>query len=147
MFKTRKGLLAIILLSLFWSGGWHLKDIFGGFGQSIRVSEKAEQHILRGDERGGGHRFGAGKPCKSEFPANWSGDEIIKRVKQIAANDNIDWRRQQNGYYVGQQDIDGVVVRVVLNKQRDDVVTAYPLNVKRNPCPRDAANDNRQDSE
>ncbi|PZO82954.1 MAG: RhsD protein [Micavibrio aeruginosavorus] len=146
MFKTRKGLLLIILLFLFAGYGSGLSDIQKLFSprEPITVSERARIHILQGDTRGGGHQFAAGKPCKSEFPASWNANEIIEEVEKIAANDSINWRRQKNGYYVAEQTVeDGTRVRVVLNARRDDVVTAYPVNVARNPCPmRVPANDN-----
>jgi hypothetical protein len=144
MFKTRKGLLAIILLSVFWYGGWKISDITKLLPHDVRITDEARMHILRGDERGGGHAFGAGKPCKSEFPATWSNDEIIEHVQKIAANDNLKWKKQDNGYYVSEQMVSGVKVRVVLDRERDDVVTAYPLNTGRNPCVRKPANDNKE---
>lgn len=99
--------------------------------------------MLHGDQRGGGHLHGTGKPCKSEFPADWDADEVTAHVKSVAANDNLDWEKQDNGYYVAEQAVEGIRVRVVLNRDRSGIVTAYPTNVKRNPCPR-AANDNRR---
>lgn len=149
MFKTRKGLLLVILLFLFAGYGSGLSDIQKLFSQPrpITVSETARVHILHGDSRGGGHQFAAGKPCKSEFPASWNGDEIIGAVERIAANDNLPWKRQKNGYYIAEETVgDGTRVRVVLNVRRDDVVTAYPVNAARNPCPaREPANDNYND--
>ena len=108
------------------------------------LTAEAEQHILYGDHRGGGHLHGTGVPCKSEFPADWDAYEVIDRVQAIAANDNLDWEKQDNGYYVAEQAVEGTRVRVVLNRDRSGVVTAYPTNVTRNPCPR-AANDNRRE--
>jgi hypothetical protein len=141
MFGTRKGLLLIILLFLLGAGGFGFDDIKGLFSSGPGLTEKAKIHILHGDERGGGHQFGAGKPCKSEFPNSWSSDEIIEEVTKIAANDNLQWKKQKNGYYVTEENVGGVRVRVVLNKSRKQVVTAYPVNVRRNPCPA-PANDN-----
>jgi len=97
-------------------------------------------HILYGDQSGGGHLHGAGKPCKSEFPASWSAEKIISTVERAAANDNIPWALQDNGYYVADVMADNIRLRIVLNNDKSEVVTAYPLNVQRNPCP---ANDNR----
>ncbi len=142
MLKTRKGLLAILLL-IFFSGGFSWLDFQDH--DDIVISDKRRLHILQGDARGGGHAFGTGRPCKSEFPKEWSNDEIITHVQTIAANDNLNWEKQDNGYYTATQTIENVRVRVVLNKNKDDVVTAYPLNLGRNPCPaRTPANDNDQ---
>lgn len=98
-------------------------------------------HILYGDQSGGGHLHGAGKPCKSEFPAGWSAEKIIGTVERAAANDNIPWQLQDNGYYAGDVMADNIRMRIVLNADKSEVVTAYPLNVQRNPCPE---NDNRR---
>lgn len=144
MLTTRKGLLAIILILLF-SGAFHLPNLplFHVDQKEIIISENRRAHILQGDSKGGGHAFGAGRPCKSEFPKEWSNDEIITHVQSIAANDNLDWEKQDNGYYTAIKTVENVRVRVVLNRDKDDVVTAYPLNTGRNPCPpRTPANDN-----
>ncbi len=104
------------------------------------ISPQRRIHILHGDKTGGGHKFGAGKPCKSEFPQDWDENEILETVTMIAANDNADWRQEDNGYHVTEQTENNVKVRVVLGPNKQRVITAYPTNVPRNPCP--AANDN-----
>lgn len=147
MLTTRKGLL-VILLMLFLTGALSLEKIGGilGYDGPVTVSDQRREHILQGDRTGGGHKFGTGKPCKSEFPKEWNSDEIIATVEQIASNDNLPWRRQRNGYYTAEEMVDGVKVRVVLNGRRDDVITAYPTNLDRNPCPAQTpANDNYND--
>ena len=99
-------------------------------------------HILYGDHSGGGHLYGMGKPCKSEFPRSWDAEQVLANIQNAAANDNADWQAQDNGYYVADVPVDGIKIRIVLNPDKDTVITAYPINVKRNPCP--AANDNRR---
>jgi len=106
------------------------------------LTEQAEKHILYGDARGGGHLHGIGKPCKSEFPEDWDEEEIVARVKDIAANDNLNWQEQGNGYHVAAEMVEDIRVRVVLNHDQTKIITAYPTNVPRNPCPR-PANDNK----
>lgn len=107
------------------------------------LTAQAERHLLYGDQRGGGHLHGVGKECKSEFPAQWDKDEVITHVKTVAANDNLNWKQQNNGYHVAEQNIEGIKVRVVLNNDRSKIITAYPTNVRRNPCPpKRPANDN-----
>lgn len=148
MFKTRKGLLLILIL--IWAGWFPFADDIKGMftskqhpqaGHKITLSTQAQKHILYGDERGGGHKHGIGRPCKSEFPEDWNNAKILNTVKMMAANDNTSWKEQNNGYYTSEQERDDVRVRVVLNRDKDAVITAYPVNVKRNPCPA-AANDN-----
>lgn len=111
--------------------------------REIILSRDRENHILSGDSKGGGHRYGTNKPCKSEFPKNWSDDYILSTVKTIAANDNLDWDQQGNGYYTAEDRVGAVKVRVVLAEDQQRIITAYPVNVRRNPCP-NAANDNNR---
>lgn len=110
--------------------------------REVILSSARENHILSGDVKGGGHRYGANKPCKSEFPKSWSDSYILNTVKTIAANDNLDWDQQRNGYYTAEDMIGAIRVRVVLAEDQQRIITAYPVNVQRNPCPA-AANDNK----
>lgn len=109
------------------------------FNEASIISPQRRDHILYGDATGGGHKFGAGKPCKSEFPEHWDEQTIVKEVGLIASNDNLDWEQQRNGYYVAEQKVGTVKVRVVKDRENKQVITAYPTNMPRNPCP---ANDN-----
>ena len=109
------------------------------FNKASAISPQRRVHILMGDKTGGGHMFGAGKPCKSEFPSDWNEEKIIETIDLIAANDNANWEQQRNGYHVHEQMVEGVKVRVVKGRENKQVITAYPLNMGRNPCP---SNDN-----
>lgn len=111
--------------------------------RQILLSEERAQHILYGDETGGGHKYGVGAPCKSEFPPEWDDERILSITKMIAANDNLPWKRESNGYYVSNQLVGKYNVRVVLGPQKREIITSYPLNGPRNPCPaKRPANDN-----
>jgi len=105
------------------------------FNRASAITPERRTHILYGDATGGGHLHGTGAPCKSEFPKTWSEDTIIKEVEVIAANDNLNWEQQRNGYYVTEQNVGTLRVRVVKGPQNKRVITAYPTNVPRNPCP------------
>ena len=94
--------------------------------QTIRVDT---QHILNR------HAHYSDMPCKSEFPTDWDDERIIATTKKIAANDNADWRQEDNGYYVTEDVVSGVKVRVVVDREESRVITSYPTNVERNPCP------------
>lgn len=106
------------------------------------LTEQAKIHILYGDATGGGHIYGTKRPCKSMFPEEWDADKIISSVELLAANDNLNWRQQKNGKYIAEDKIDGVNVRVVMGSERTKVITSYPLNAERTPCP--TANDNKK---
>lgn len=137
---------AILMISVaFAYGEFEHKDIDGNAlngARHIILTDSRAEHILYGDATGGGHRHGAGKPCKSEFPRDWSDTKIIETAKNIAANDNLNWRQEYNGYQVTEAWHDNVKVRVVINPRREEIITAYPTNLSRNPCPARAVNDN-----
>ena len=109
--------------------------------RDIVLSKDRAEHILYGDEYGGGHKYGVGAPCKSEFPVEWSDQHILSTIKTIAANNNLTWDRAHNGYYVAEDVRGDVRVRVVLGPKRTGVITGYPVNLPRNPCPHFPAND------
>jgi hypothetical protein len=94
------------------------------------------QHILYGDNNGGGHLHGMGKACESEFPAGWSAEDITRTVTALAANDNLGWKQSSNGYEVAETYDSGVKIRIVVDRRRNLIVTAYPLNMPRHACPR-----------
>ncbi len=110
-------------------------DLKQNFNNVSIISPERRTHILFGDATGGGHLYGTGVPCKSEFPKHWGEETIIKEVELIATNDNLNWEQQRNGYYVTEQDVGTVRVRVVKGRENKQVITAYPTNVSRNPCP------------
>ncbi len=101
----------------------------------VVITPERRTHILYGDETGGGHFHTANKPCKSEFPEDWSVEKVIETISLIAANDNLNWRKERNGYHVAEQQVENLEVRVVLDENRQSVITGYPINVARNPCP------------
>lgn len=105
------------------------------FNKASVISDSRRTHILYGDATGGGHLYGVGKPCKSEFPKHWDEETIIKEVELIAANDNLNWQQQRNGYHVAEQKVGTVKLRVVKDRENEGVITAYPTNTTRNPCP------------
>ena len=107
--------------------------------RSITLSDSRAEHILYGDASGGGHKYGVGAPCKTEFPRNWDDEKILNTAERIASNDNLDWRQEYNGYQVAEAWNDNVKVRVVIDPRRATIITAYPTNLPRNPCP---SNDN-----
>ena len=105
------------------------------------LTARALRHITTGDDRGGGHMAGQNAPCKSDFPAGWDAARIGQTVQRLAANDNLDWQSEGNGYQTAHASAEGLDVLIVVNPRSNEIVTAYPVNVPRNPCPR-AANDN-----
>lgn len=118
-------------------------DIKKTFAPDPVLTDAGLAHIAEGDNRGGGHLHGTGKPCKSEFPRDWTKARLEKEIPLLAANDNLTWTQQRNGYVVAETSVENLRLRIVVDPKDNEIVTAYPTNVPRNPCPaRDVANDN-----
>lgn len=101
-----------------------------------RLTPQGLRHITTGDARGGGHLAGLNRPCKTEFPRSWTAEVIARDLPRLAANDNLDWQRQGNGYATAETATpDGLRLRIVVNPAKNEIVTAYPVNLRRNPCP------------
>ena len=101
------------------------------------ISKQAKIHILYGDETGGAHYHTVTTPCKSLFPEDWDPNKIIDVTEKIAANDNLEWGARKNGNMYAKEIHDGIIVGVIMDPERKYVVTSFPLNATRNPCPTD----------
>jgi hypothetical protein len=91
----------------------------------FRVSAPARIHILIGDIKGGGHRFGANRG-KSEFPRSWSDDTIITAIEDVA-NDPASTRMQGRGgraILIGMRR--SVSVTVVVDLTDRYIITGFP---------------------
>lgn len=97
-----------------------------------RVTPKTRKHILDGDDTGGGHRAGTGESGKSEFPSDWSDDEIIQNIEDVANDPTIP--EQQSGPSIVKTGVrDGVEIKTVIDHSTGIIKTGYPTNVPRNP--------------
>jgi RHS repeat-associated protein len=95
---------------------------------------KARRHILDGDETGGGHRAGTGKPGKSEFPANWSDEQILHHISDIATDPAAPRVPQgNNGNIKVTGTRDGIDITVILDPTGSRIITGFPTSVPRNP--------------
>jgi len=94
------------------------------------VTPDRRKHILEGDKTGGGHRPGAGKRGKSEFPADWSDDKIIQEIEDIA-NDPATEAQPSGDRLVKTGTRDGVEIKVVIDPD-GEIVTGYPENAPSN---------------
>jgi RHS repeat-associated protein len=87
-------------------------------------------HILQGDATGGGHAF-PGLPGKSPFPAEWTADEVIHVISDVATGPSSTFT-QQGAKIIATGTRLGVDVKVVLTNTWD-ILTGYPTNLPRNP--------------
>ena len=93
------------------------------------------EHILDGDPvgNGGGHRGGTGKPGKSEFPPNWSDDEVMHEISDVAT-DPSSHRFPQGDREVAEGTRGLIDIRVILGGPGEDpIITGFPTNIGRNP--------------
>ena len=93
---------------------------------------KGRRHILDGDETGGGHRAGTGNPGKSEFPADWSDEQILHHISDVATDPASTRVTQGNGNIRVDGTRDGVDIRVIIDPN-GRIVTGFPTNLPKNP--------------
>ena len=99
------------------------------------ATPEKRRHILDGDDTGGGHRPGTGKPGKSEFPADWSDDKIMHAISDVAT----DPASNRSPGYLDRTKVqgthDGIDITVILGSPAEGggIWTAHPTNVPRNP--------------
>lgn len=81
----------------------------------IRMSAERRTHILEGDETGGGHRHGVGRPGKTEFPADWDDAKIMDHVLSVArAPDELPVQQRWNERWRVRGEREGVSIAAVL---------------------------------
>jgi Bacterial EndoU nuclease len=105
--------------------------------EAIRVGPERAAHILDGDRTGGGHRHGAGKPGKTEFPADWDDKKIVDALSDVARRLDLPPRRQEwNDRWVARGIRDDVGIVVVIARDgsiRTGWPTADSPGVVKNP--------------
>jgi hypothetical protein len=84
------------------------------------------------------HRFGAGKPGKTEFPATWSDSKILHNVSDVATDPKAvrGVGKYDSPYAIGERN--GINIRVDFYpvnhpKYGGKISTAYPVNTPPNP--------------
>ncbi|MGU3536734.1 EndoU domain-containing protein [Methylobacterium sp. A54F] len=97
------------------------------------VSRARRIHILDGDANGGGHRAGTGRTGKTEFPAHWDDDRIIREIESIANDPALSPHLQANGRNRFTGTRDGVEIEVIVDRDDTSIVTGYPTNTPANP--------------
>jgi hypothetical protein len=112
----------------------------------IRLTDAQRRtHLLGGDETGGGHRHGTGRPGKTEFPADWDDDRIVDAILAVARDpDQAPKHQNWNDRWRISGERDGV--RIVAVVQSDGSVwTAWPdrrsPGVTKNPATKNSVED------
>lgn len=96
--------------------------------EQFQLTPQRRIHILEGDASGGGHRADAGKPGKSEFPVSWDDEKIISVITRLANNTTLPMRASGRRYWIKTGEEEGLQIRIVLDREKGEIVTAYPLS-------------------
>lgn len=98
----------------------------------VDLTDFRKHHMLNN------HKYGAGKPDKTEFPQDWSDEKILHYVSDIATDSNATWGmgKWDSPYAIGVRE--GIEIRVDFYpeahpKYSGKISTAYPLNTPQNP--------------
>jgi hypothetical protein len=97
---------------------------------TARVTPERRRHIPDGNKNGGGHRHGTGIPGKSEFPADWTDEKIIRAIEDVANDPGSARLKQRNGRTKVSGTRDGIAVDVIVAPS-GEIVTGYPMRVPR----------------
>lgn len=86
------------------------------------------QHILTGDQKGGGHRYGAGRPNKTEFPKSWNDEKIYDTVTEILNQHEPVKQTKSSREFTAL--IDGINVHIYAKRDGENyfVRSVYPLH-------------------
>lgn len=93
--------------------------------ESIHLTAERRIHILDGDGTGGGHRYGTGRPRKSEFPEDWNDERIVTNILDVARNPDEPPIQQWNDRWICRGTRDQVVMDVAVQPD-GRVWTTYP---------------------
>ncbi|WP_273024148.1 hemagglutinin repeat-containing protein [Rheinheimera sp.] len=98
---------------------------------NVDLTNGRDGHILAN------HGSGAGKPDKTEFPADWKKEQIIHTVSDIATDPTLPMQTDNRGTPFVTGIRDGIEIRVnfypVGHSREGQISTAYPLNTPANP--------------
>jgi hypothetical protein len=95
-----------------------------GAPKRYTVSQARRRHILDGDHSGGGHRFGAGRG-KTEFPRNWSDQDIVDAIEDVANDPSSTTIRKRGGgiILIGLRNSVSITAVVGIT---NEILTGYP---------------------
>ena len=94
---------------------------------NVSIPEDRARHILDGEGRSGGHRYGTGTPGKKEFPVSWSDDDILDAIRLVAGSGTVIGPAHREGDLLISGEVNGVTIRVVV-RPNGEVRTGYPVS-------------------
>jgi RHS repeat-associated protein len=95
------------------------------------ASPERTTHMLYGDATGGGHLW-PGLPGKTPFPSDWSGGQVMHAISEVATSPASAWTPQGSRFVITGE-FSGVDIRIIYDPGTDEIITAYPTNLPRNP--------------
>jgi len=94
----------------------------------VGLSDKRRESILDGDGAGGGHGPGRNAPGASSFPSDWSDDQTIQAISDIANDSASNRHSGRKGRTIVKGTWDGVDIEIVIDRAGKNITTAYPTN-------------------
>ena len=94
----------------------------------VGLSDKRRKSILDGNGAGGGHGPGRNTPETSSFPSDWSDDQTIEAILDIANDPASNPHSGRKGRTIVKRTRDGVDIEVVIDRAGKSITTAYPTN-------------------
>ncbi|AXE53960.1 EndoU domain-containing protein [Aurantimicrobium sp. MWH-Uga1] len=102
--------------------------VFESFAH-VPVTEELLRHVWEGEDdiNKGGHRFGLGRVRKTEFPEEWTQEDVQRALAETLKSPQVISGRKAP--YFCDREVNGVVVRVVLKEGISGLQmhAAYPL--------------------
>jgi RHS repeat-associated protein len=95
------------------------------------ASPERTTHILYGDATGGGHLW-PGLPGKTPFPSDWSAMQVMHAISEVVTSPFSTWTPQGARFLITGE-FSGVDIRVIYDPRTDEIITAHPTNLPRNP--------------
>lgn len=93
--------------------------------KNLPFTDDLARHVWEGDERGGGHAYGLGKPEKTEFPQDWDVEKIKRVTRELLFYGKVKFHNGNPHYYKLEGISSDVLVRIWV---RDDSIgTIHPL--------------------
>jgi DNA-binding CsgD family transcriptional regulator len=90
------------------------------------TSAQRREHILDGDATGGGHRSGT-DAGKSEFPEDWTDDQVMHAISDVATDPNAITKPGRGTRTVTEGTRNGVDIKVI-QESTGEIVSAWPTN-------------------
>ena len=99
------------------------------------ADDVATDHILDGDKDGGGHGPERNQPGKSQFPSDWSDNDVMNAISDVVTDPDSKTKNARDGRTKTSGKRKGIKIDVITGNSEESgrIITAWPNNVPRNP--------------